>query len=196
MCWSILGEDLPQPEEPVIPPTPDPEISNFGNVSADGGININEELLQSGTYELRYIDENETENKPIIDFGELYLSDDKKSRNFSLYQNLYWNKQSSTQSAKETRAYASHGIYHQASGTDWIEFRHVTNASKTLDYIYFSYATAQYWYIDEDSFNIIEGDTTNYEPYTSQEADIDLDTLEYCKIGTYEDKFIRSNDGI
>lgn len=59
VCWSILGEDLPQPEEPVIPPTLDPEVSNFGNVSADGGININEELLQPGTYELRYIDEND-----------------------------------------------------------------------------------------------------------------------------------------
>lgn len=34
---------------------------------------------------------------------------------------------------------------------------------------------------------------TTYEPYTSQEADIDLDTIEYCKIGNYEDKFIRNS---
>lgn len=63
VCWSILGEDLSEPEDPVVPPTPDPdpepEVSNIGNVSADSGININSELLQSGTYELRYIDEND-----------------------------------------------------------------------------------------------------------------------------------------
>lgn len=35
--------------------------------------------------------------------------------------------------------------------------------------------------------------TTTYEPYTSQEAYIDLDTIEYCKIGNYEDKFIRNS---
>ena len=34
---------------------------------------------------------------------------------------------------------------------------------------------------------------TTYEPYTSQEADIDLDTIEYCKIGNYEDEFIRTS---
>ena len=63
VCWSILEESLPEPEDPVVPPTPDPEpepeVSNIGNVSADSGININSELLQSGTYELRYIDEND-----------------------------------------------------------------------------------------------------------------------------------------
>ncbi len=32
-----------------------------------------------------------------------------------------------------------------------------------------------------------------YTPYISQEADIDLDTIEYCKIGNYEDKFIRTS---
>ncbi len=45
-----------------------------------------------------------------------------------------------------------------------------------------------------NNFQIEYGDTaTTYTPYTSQEADIDLDTLEYCKIGTYEDKFIRTS---
>lgn len=34
---------------------------------------------------------------------------------------------------------------------------------------------------------------TTYQPYISQEADIDLDTIEYCKIGNYEDKFIRNS---
>lgn len=33
---------------------------------------------------------------------------------------------------------------------------------------------------------------TTYTPYVSQEADIDLD-FEYCKIGNYEDKFIRNS---
>lgn len=61
VCWSILEESLPEPEDPVVPPTPDPEpeVSSIGNVSASSGININSELLQSGTYELRYIDEND-----------------------------------------------------------------------------------------------------------------------------------------
>lgn len=65
VCWSILGENSPEPEDPVVPPTPDPdpdpepEVSNIGNVSASSGININSELLQPGTYELRYIDEND-----------------------------------------------------------------------------------------------------------------------------------------
>lgn len=63
VCWSILEESLPEPEDPVVPPTPDPEpepeVSNIGDVSANNGININSELLQSGTYELRYIDEND-----------------------------------------------------------------------------------------------------------------------------------------
>ena len=61
VCWSILGESLPEPEDPVVPPTPDPEpeVSNIGNVSASNGININSESLLPGTYELRYIDEND-----------------------------------------------------------------------------------------------------------------------------------------
>jgi hypothetical protein len=36
---------------------------------------------------------------------------------------------------------------------------------------------------------------TPYTPYVSQEADIDLDDIEYCKIGTYSDEFIREEDG-
>ena len=61
VCWSILEESSSEPEDPVIPPTPDPEpeVSNIGDVSASSGININSELLQPGTYELRYIDEND-----------------------------------------------------------------------------------------------------------------------------------------
>jgi hypothetical protein len=63
VCWSILEESLPEPEDPVVPPTPDPEpepeVSNIGNVSASSGININSESLLPGTYELRYIDEND-----------------------------------------------------------------------------------------------------------------------------------------
>ena len=72
VCWSILGESLPEPEDPVVPPTPDPEpdpeLSNIGNVSADSGININSESLLPGTYELRYIDENDNivENFDLI----------------------------------------------------------------------------------------------------------------------------------
>lgn len=61
VCWSILEESSPEPEDPVVPPTPDPEpeVSNIGNVSASSGININSESLLPGTYELRYIDEND-----------------------------------------------------------------------------------------------------------------------------------------
>ena len=32
--------------------------------------------------------------------------------------------------------------------------------------------------------------STSYEPYVSQTAPINLDTIEYCKIGNYEDEFI------
>lgn len=47
-----------------------------------------------------------------------------------------------------------------------------------------------------DSLQIEYGNTvTTYTPYVSQEADIDLGDIEYGIIGTYEDKFIRSNDG-
>lgn len=35
--------------------------------------------------------------------------------------------------------------------------------------------------------------TTPYEPYVSQEADINLVDIEYCKIGNYEDEFIRTS---
>ena len=64
VCWSILEESSSEPEDPVVPPTPDPEepeteVSNIGNVSASSGININSESLLPGTYELRYIDEND-----------------------------------------------------------------------------------------------------------------------------------------
>lgn len=63
VCWSILEESSSEPEDPVIPPTPDPEpepeVSNIGDVSAGSGININSESLLPGTYELRYIDEND-----------------------------------------------------------------------------------------------------------------------------------------
>ena len=67
VCWSILEESSPEPEDPIVPPTPDPEpepdpdpeVSNIGNVSASSGININSESLLPGTYELRYIDEND-----------------------------------------------------------------------------------------------------------------------------------------
>ncbi len=57
--WSILEESLPEPEDPVVPPTSDPEVSNIGDISAGSGININSESLTAGTYELRYIDEND-----------------------------------------------------------------------------------------------------------------------------------------
>ena len=34
---------------------------------------------------------------------------------------------------------------------------------------------------------------TSYEPYISQEQEVDLGDIEYCKIGNYEDKFIRTS---
>ena len=58
VCWSVLEDSLPEPEDPVVP-EPEPEASNIGTVSADSGININRESLLPGTYELRYIDEND-----------------------------------------------------------------------------------------------------------------------------------------
>lgn len=36
---------------------------------------------------------------------------------------------------------------------------------------------------------------SSYEPYVSQEADIDLDTLEYCKKGNYEDRIFKNVSG-
>ena len=39
------------------------------------------------------------------------------------------------------------------------------------------------------------GSTTTYTPYTSQEADIDLGDIEYCKIGNYEDRIFRNVEG-
>lgn len=44
---------------------------------------------------------------------------------------------------------------------------------------------------DLTKIQIEKGSTaTTYEPYVSQTAPINLDTIEYCKIGNYEDEFI------
>ena len=46
-----------------------------------------------------------------------------------------------------------------------------------------------------DSLQIETGSTaTSYEPYQSQSYTVDLDTLELCKIGTYQDKIYKSGD--
>ena len=37
---------------------------------------------------------------------------------------------------------------------------------------------------------------TTYEPYVSQTSPINLDTIEYCKIGNYEDEFIKIENNI
>lgn len=49
-----------EPEEPETPETPDePMVEEFGQISNDNQIIINEDLLQSGTYTLKYIDGND-----------------------------------------------------------------------------------------------------------------------------------------
>jgi hypothetical protein len=48
------------PEEPETPETPDePIVEEFGQISDDNQIIINEDLLSSGTYTLKYIDGND-----------------------------------------------------------------------------------------------------------------------------------------
>lgn len=48
------------PEEPETPETPDePIVEEFGQISDDNQIIINEDLLPSGTYTLKYIDGND-----------------------------------------------------------------------------------------------------------------------------------------
>ena len=58
----------------------------------------------------------------------------------------------------------------KASGINWREIRIVTDDNKTVSYIAFTYGTSTFWLLDKESFNIIEGDTTAYEPYQSQTA--------------------------
>jgi hypothetical protein len=78
-----------------------------------------------------------------------------------------------------------------SNGTSWGELRLVSTANKTIKDFYFSYATGTGWYLDTDSFNIIEGDTTSYEPYQEQTAQVNLGDLEYCKTGNYADVFMK-----
>lgn len=69
-----------------------------------------------------------------------------------------------------------------ASGETWKEFRTVTSSSKTINYICFSYGDSARWLLEEDSFIIIEGNTTNYEPYQENTLNIDLQGNELCSL--------------
>ena len=63
---------------------------------------------------------------------------------------------------------------HPADGSNWIEFRVVSAPSKTVHHITFSYGSGGDWLLDENSFNIIEGDSTQYELYKETIYPIDL----------------------
>ena len=56
----------------------------------------------------------------------------------------------------------SNSSVYVSQSNNWQELRIVSTANKTIDYIYFSYATATRWLIDTDSFNIIQGNSTDY----------------------------------
>jgi hypothetical protein len=48
--------------------------------------------------------------------------------------------------------------------------------------------------VNKNNIQIEVGSTaTTYTPYVSQEQEVDLGEIEYCKIGNYEDKFIRTS---
>lgn len=79
---------------------------------------------------------------------------------------------------------------------------HITNTS-IMSITFTTTSTTEYikWY-DTNSTDLNEQVMINlgssplpYTPYTSQEADIDLGDIEYCKIGAYSDEFIRDSEG-
>lgn len=57
---------------------------------------------------------------------------------------------------------------------DWQELRLVTNASKTVKYIGFSYGSSAWWLLDKSSIFIAEGDTTDYIANEQQEVTFPL----------------------
>jgi hypothetical protein len=67
-----IKEDVDDPDTPVEPDTPEePTVDNIGEINENNEIIINEELLSSGTYTLKYIDSYDqvVDNfKPITDF--------------------------------------------------------------------------------------------------------------------------------
>lgn len=75
-----------------------------------------------------------------------------------------------------------------------------TNSNKVITtpancyYITISTATSYgSTYLNDICINISDSLNGTYTKSSSQEADIDLGNIEYCKIGNYEDKFIRTS---
>lgn len=77
----------------------------------------------------------------------------------------------------------------------WEKLTYTSASGKTIKYLRASY-NDRWARIDLDTFMINEGTTAlDYTPHQEQTTQLNLGDIEYCKIGNYEDKFIRSDDG-
>lgn len=76
------------------------------------------------------------------------------------------------------------------NATEYTYKKVVTPSNKTIDYIGTVYGSNGTAYIKKDTLMIAEGDVDNYVPHQEQSLPLTLGSLEYCKIGNYEDDFM------
>lgn len=79
----------------------------------------------------------------------------------------------------------------KANATDFVELRFVTDPSKTIARVGFTYGTSCQWYMDKSSVFISEGDTTDYVANEQQTAIFPLAQGQKLHLGDYLD-----DDGI
>lgn len=77
------------------------------------------------------------------------------------------------------------------AGENFVEFKVVTDASKTIERVGFSYGTSNRWFLDKSSIFIAEGDTTDYIANEQQEVVFPLEEGQRLYLGDY-----LANDGI
>ena len=65
--------------------------------------------------------------------------------------------------------YYTDGTYnssnHNGNGANWLEFRLVTNAEKTVSHIGFSFGSSSIWLLDKDSLCVAEGNVREYPAF-------------------------------
>ena len=73
----------------------------------------------------------------------------------------------------------------KANATDFVEFRFVTDPSKTIARVGFNYGTSCQWCLDKSSVFIAEGDTTDYIPNEQQTAIFPLEQGQKLMLNDY-----------
>lgn len=78
-----------------------------------------------------------------------------------------------------------------SNDNDWVELKLVTDSSKTIKNVGFSYGTSAYWLLDESSIFISKGDVSNYIEQQGKQETLSLQEGQKLMLGDYP-----ADDGI